>query len=648
MITPVEKVKKPKKEKKEKKEKKAKRPKEPKKKKTKVAAAGPRDTKDEEGGSSTLSAWWRELALAAIVVGYVLVYLVAHPASASADQSSGVMEFEGRGGVLYANGEPFSFKGVNWFGSEAFNGPPGGLDKHSAEWYCDFLQRNQFNAIRLLFNHEHVLKDDIVDAPAKAQLLFQKRYVEMFKVLARVAAERGILVMIACHRINQDAWPGSGLWYDTSLGFPESRVLQSWSKIASALCGQWNVVAADLQNEPHASSWGKGLDVDWNKAAERIGNHVLGLCPRWLIMVEGVGYTPGAPGADDPGAGYWWGENLVGAKVAPVQLRDQSKLVYSPHVYGPSVYMQKYFNDFNFPNNMPAVWQTHFAFAQGLGTPIVIGEIGGDYLGKDKQWQDWAIPYLKGKKLGIFYFALNPDSVDTGGLVPKDWSEPEEGSVEFEKLQALSGLPSTDVFEICPACRPSNSPSKPDDGSSSSETVAPADADSSELVDIVLAVLVALMMAVFAFMRHRGGSRRAATVPTIADDDTSLDDGAESPARRPSVNGLDEAPKKMVDAAKEEVSPSPTRAAPAPPAKAASKPKKQEPAGAASELKCGMRVRITGLASAAQYNGMEGLLVSCLPSPAGDRWNVTCDDGTNLNLRPANLKPLVLENSFSF
>ena len=105
-----------------------------------------------------------------------------------------------------------------------------------------------------------VLRLLLRDAPAKAQLLFQTRYVEMFKVLARVAAERGILVMIACHRINQDAWPGSGLWYDTSLGFPESRVLQSWSKIASALCGQWNIVAADVRWIPrHSTCWGMAL-----------------------------------------------------------------------------------------------------------------------------------------------------------------------------------------------------------------------------------------------------------------------------------------------------------------------------------------------------------------------------------------------------
>ena len=133
----------------------------------------------------------------------------------------------------------------------------------------------QFNAIRLLFNHEHVMKNDIVTAPDEEPLLFQVRYLEMFAIIASEAAKRGILILLACHRIKHDAWPGKGLWYDDSIGYPESRVrgsvhthctphtlctfprctadavrcacatqvLESWSVLARALCGMWNVFA---------------------------------------------------------------------------------------------------------------------------------------------------------------------------------------------------------------------------------------------------------------------------------------------------------------------------------------------------------------------------------------------------------------------
>ena len=71
-----------------------------------------------------------------------------------------------------------------------------------------------------------------------------------------------------------------------------------WRQIAETLCNQWNVFGVDLVNKPHAASWGFGRATDWNMAAARIGNHILSKCPRWLIFVEGVGFSPGAPGAD--------------------------------------------------------------------------------------------------------------------------------------------------------------------------------------------------------------------------------------------------------------------------------------------------------------------------------------------------------------
>merc|ERR1712070_115831 len=93
--------------------------------------------------------------------------------------------------------------------------------------------------------------------------------------------------------------------------------------------------------------------------------------------------------------GWWWGENLWGAKTARVTISDMSKLVYSPHTYGPSVYMQDYFKSWDFPNNMPGIWDSHFGFVQqATGAPVVIGEYGGMYDGKDKQWQDKFFQYL--------------------------------------------------------------------------------------------------------------------------------------------------------------------------------------------------------------------------------------------------------------
>ena len=137
---------------------------------------------------------------------------------------------------------------------------------------------------------------------------------------------------------------------------------------------------------------------------------------------------------------------------SPLHARAQDKLVYAPHVYGPSVYEQSYFRSPFFPQNMPSIWARDFAFARGAtGQPVVLGEMGGSYVGADKTWQDWALPYMVGNGYSVFYFALNPAS-DTGGLLANDWSEPVAGSAEAAKLAALEQLPSTDVFDICSAC----------------------------------------------------------------------------------------------------------------------------------------------------------------------------------------------------
>ena len=144
-----------------------------------------------------------------------------------------LLDVYGADGSLFVNGQPLSIKGVNWFGSESYGGPPGGLAVHTIDFYLDFLQEHKFNALRLLFNHQSVMRDAVVEAPPNLlDDLREVRYIEQFSLLARAAARRGILIVLGCHRIAPDAWPGKGLWYDPAYGFSEARVMQSWSTLA--------------------------------------------------------------------------------------------------------------------------------------------------------------------------------------------------------------------------------------------------------------------------------------------------------------------------------------------------------------------------------------------------------------------------------
>lgn len=172
---------------------------------------------------------------AALAEATVSAIASSHSTDWMANLSSPI-DFEARDGQLFANGEPFYVKGANWFGSEGRTGPPGGLSAHTVGWYLDFLSANGFNAIRLLFNHESILGDGRISAAelSKAPELYGLSYLQMFRSIALQAGQRGIVVMMACHRLTPTAWPGSGLWFDEQID--EARVLESWDKIASTLC----------------------------------------------------------------------------------------------------------------------------------------------------------------------------------------------------------------------------------------------------------------------------------------------------------------------------------------------------------------------------------------------------------------------------
>ena len=123
-----------------------------------------------------------------------------------------LLDVYGADGSLFVNGVPLSIKGVNWFGSESYGGPPGGLTEHTIDFYLDFLQEHRFNALRLLFNHQSVMRDAVVEAPPNLlDDLREVRYIEQFSLLARAAARRGILIVLGCHRIAPDAWQDPGI-----------------------------------------------------------------------------------------------------------------------------------------------------------------------------------------------------------------------------------------------------------------------------------------------------------------------------------------------------------------------------------------------------------------------------------------------------
>jgi len=284
----------------------------------------------------------------------------------------------------------------------------------------------------------------------------------MLLAVCKRAAEHGLLVWLVAHSRDR-------LWYSRSIS--EETTMDSWTALARQLCAQWNVVAADLKNKPGAASWGLGINSDWDAAAKRLGDHVLGKCKRWLIVVEGVGQTPGA----DQDAemeftamhhDFLDGENLVGVSTHPVALKDSSKLVYGAHTYGPGYKMLPYMRDDEYPEITEQVWQEHFLYLRRLDATVVVN-LGGPYESsvRDTLFQDWAVRFCARNGISVFYDGLNPlaglggsppgEVADqpgvspstlgnnTGGLLKPDWMDPWNA-----KLTLLSQLPVTRVSAL--------------------------------------------------------------------------------------------------------------------------------------------------------------------------------------------------------
>eukprot|EP00966_Prymnesium_polylepis_P010407 240119-Prymnesium_polylepis.1 len=199
------------------------------------------------------------------------------------------------GGHILANGAPFDLKGVNWFGMEDSHGSLGGIGHRPLDDIIDWLAANNFNAIRLPLSVANVLNGETlqplyVHGGHNADLSSLK-YLQLLDVLVERCAARGVLIMLDMHRLDiANEAAESKLWY--SANTPEASLRAAWAVLANRYCAKWSVFAADLFNEPYTASWGQGSPaMDWDLAAQSIGDEVLATCPRWLIFVGGAGHN---------------------------------------------------------------------------------------------------------------------------------------------------------------------------------------------------------------------------------------------------------------------------------------------------------------------------------------------------------------------
>ncbi len=241
------------------------------------------------------------------------------------------------------------------------------------------------------------------------------------------ARARGLKIILDRHR--PDANGQSELWYTSA--YPEARWIADWQMLARRYLGNDTVIGFDLHNEPHGSAtWGdNNTATDWRLAAERAGNAILAINPKLLIIVEGIERV----GSDY----YWWGGNLSAAGANPVRLNVANQLVYSAHDYPASVYGQSWFYAPNYPSNLAAIWEAHWAYLiTSNRAPVVLGEFGTRYQTTiDRQWFQTTANFIASRGMSFTFWSWNPNSGDTGGILQDDWR-----TINSEKQAVLQPL----------------------------------------------------------------------------------------------------------------------------------------------------------------------------------------------------------------
>ena len=256
-----------------------------------------------------------------------------------------------------------------------------------------------------------------------------------------------------------------------------------------------NIIGIDCFNEPFKYSWS-----EWSDYAKDCYDAIAAEDDNLIAIVEGVASTHDVNGTASPepfgnlATNPNWGENLYGQQFDPIQV-PKDRLCFSPHTYGPSVYVQKQFIDQSNPacvgleddaagnakcnlvverSNSEIVaelrsgWDDHFGYLKNDNYCVIVGEFGGfknwpnnpakpsaattwahlpTDVRYDWEWQNILVDYLRDKGITDFtYWAINPESGDTGGLYNHAYSTSNQSGwgvwqgLDTEKVSMLGTL----------------------------------------------------------------------------------------------------------------------------------------------------------------------------------------------------------------
>jgi aryl-phospho-beta-D-glucosidase BglC (GH1 family) len=382
---------------------------------------------------------------------------VASPTpTATPVNSTGYLSTKGNQ-IVDSNGNAVRITGVNWFGFETGNQVLHGLWTRDYHSMIDQVKSLGFNTLRIPFSNQMLASGaatSSINYNVNPDLQGLTPIQCMDKVIA-YAGQIGLKVFLDRHSAKADNYPNEDVWYIPGDSYyTEAQWINDWVMLAKRYAGNPTVIGADLFNEPKkTATWGNSAPAtDWNKAAERCANAILGANPNLLIFVEGVEKYNNQT--------TWWGGNLTGVAQYPVMLTVPNKLVYSAHDYPASVFAQTWFSDPTYPRNLSSIWNSNWGYIfQNQSTPVLVGEFGSTLAASsDQTWMKSLLAYMNGdfslsgtnaltsgqKGISWTYWSLNPDSGDTGGILNSDWTTVDTTKMSYlqSNLAPLIGSPS--------------------------------------------------------------------------------------------------------------------------------------------------------------------------------------------------------------
>jgi len=326
--------------------------------------------------------------------------------------------------IVDSSGAQVILQGVNWYGMENEPGTVIGLNARDYKLMLKQIKQTGFNVIRIPFSMQTLTKgkevSSVADYIGSNRELKDKSPIEVLDALILEANVQGLMIILDNHS-QADQGYRNDLWYGQA-GYTEDDWVEMWKSLAIRYKNSPNVVGFDLKNEPHGkATWGDGSATDFRRAAERAGTAIQEVNPNPLIIVEGI--EKQVAGGQKL-SGHWWGGNLEGVRNNPVRLPVANKVVYSPHEYGPEVSPQPWLTSKNLEKNLLDRWSKGFGYIHDQKiAPILVGEFGAkDFSTKtiSGRWMKAFTDYMGKKGMSWTYWAWNPGSGDTGGLLTPD------------------------------------------------------------------------------------------------------------------------------------------------------------------------------------------------------------------------------------